>query len=84
MKKSSSILKNLFMVLSSNVLLLSLGIAMSLLLPIILSVDEYGYWQIYLYYSGFVGMFMLGFNDGMNLRYAGKSYNELDKELFQY
>lgn len=86
MKKifSSSFFKNISMVFSSNIILLISGMLTSFLIPLISSVEDYGYWQIFSYYSGFLGMFMLGFNDGMNLRYAGNKLEELDSNLFKF
>lgn len=77
------VLKNIMMVLSSNVLLLILGITISFILPLFFSIEEYAYWQLYLYYSGFVGVFVLGFNDGFNLRYAGNKIETLNGNLFK-
>lgn len=42
-----------------------------------MSVSGFAYWQQYVLYSGFVGIFALGFNDGIYLLYGGYSYNEL-------
>jgi len=47
-----------------------------------MGVEEYGYWQLYLFYSAYVGFLHFGWNDGIYLRYGGTEYKELDKELF--
>ncbi len=47
-----------------------LGILKSIVLPMILSVSEFGYWQIYLLYVGYLGVLSLGFNDGLLLKYG--------------
>ncbi|MGM7702961.1 lipopolysaccharide biosynthesis protein [Pseudalkalibacillus sp. Hm43] len=75
--------KDFIRVLFSNGLGLLLGMVITFLLPIKLSVEEYGYWQLYFFYSGYVGLFMIGFADGIHLRYAGIDYNALDKGLFR-
>lgn len=75
--------KNILMVLSSNLIVLGLGVVISFALPLYLSIESYGYWQLYNYYQGFVGLFMFGFSDGMNLRYAGNSLKDLNLSLFQ-
>jgi O-antigen/teichoic acid export membrane protein len=49
----------------------------SLILPAFFSVESYGYWQIYLFYSTYVGIFAFGFSDGIYLRYGDKNYTEL-------
>ena len=75
--------KNILMVLSSNLIVLGLGVVISFALPLYLSIESYGYWQLYNYYQGFVGLFMFGFSDGMNLRYTGNSLKDLNLSLFQ-
>ena len=75
--------KNILMVLSSNLIVLGLGVVISFALPLYLSIESYGYWQLYNYYLGFVGLFLYGFSDGMNLRFAGNSLKDLNSSLFQ-
>ncbi|MEQ9763810.1 oligosaccharide flippase family protein [Streptococcus sp. ZJ151] len=81
--KNSSFFKNIFLVMFSNISLMFLGIVMSFALPLFLSVENYGYWQIFLYYTSYLGMFLFGFNDGMNLRFAGIAIHKLDRKLFK-
>ena len=69
--------KNIKYVLLSQILVFVLGIFKSLVLPKYLGVEGFGYWQIYLLYLSYVGMFALGFNDGIYLRYGSYQYNEL-------
>jgi len=71
------ILKNLKFVGSAQLFILIFGFIRSLLIPMFLSVEDFGYWQIYLFYSSYVGVFALGFNDGIYLRYGGVQYKEL-------
>ena len=71
------IFNNVLIVLGAQLLILIISITRSLLLPSFLSLESYGYWQIYLFYSAYVGVFALGFNDGIYLRYGDKDYNEL-------
>lgn len=68
---------NLLFVSGSQLLVLIISVIRSLILPLFLTVDSYGYWQIYLFYSAYVGVFALGFNDGIYLRYGNKDYYEL-------
>lgn len=53
-----------------------------LVIPKLIGVEEYGYWQLYILYTSYVGFLHFGWNDGIYLRYGGKDYNELDKKLF--
>jgi len=67
-------------VFASNLAVIVAGIVISLLLPkIIGSVTEYGYWQLYFFYTGYYGLFLFGLNDGMNLLLAGKKFTHRDQ-----
>ena len=61
----------------SQLVVLIFGIVRALVVPLILDVSGFGYWQIYLLYAGFVGIFSLGFNDGVYLRYGDLSKEQL-------
>ena len=39
--------------------------------------EEFGYWQIYLFYLGYLNLFGLGLNDGIGLFYGGYEYERL-------
>lgn len=72
-----SVLKNVLYVLGAQLVILIISVIRSFLLPAFLNVESYGYWQVYLFYSTYVGILAFGFNDGLYLRYGDKSYNEL-------
>lgn len=76
-----TIIKNLSYSLSSNLISLIISTLVILIVPKIIGVIEYGYWQLYLFYASYVGFFHFGWVDGIYLRYAGKEYDELDKNL---
>ena len=46
-----------------------------------LSVADYGYWQTFLLYAGYVGILYLGFVDGILVRWAGKDITEIGNEI---
>ncbi|MCP2037707.1 hypothetical protein [Chryseobacterium sp. HSC-36S06] len=48
-----------------------------------MTVESFGYWQLFLFYSSFVGFFHLGLNDGIYLRYGGKNYSKINKSLLK-
>lgn len=58
---------------------LLLSLFMSFIVPKLLGVEEYGYWQLFIFYSGYAGFFMLGVNDGVYLVNGGKPFGEVDK-----
>ena len=67
---------SLFVLTAQSIVLISGGIR-SLLLPVFLSVENYGFWQAYLFYTAYVTVFTLGFSDGVYLRYGDLNYDDL-------
>lgn len=57
---------------------LLISIATSLLVPKILGLDQFGYWQLFVFYSTYVGIAHLGLNDGMYLLLGGQHRGEVD------
>lgn len=51
----------------------------TLLLPKALGVEPYGYWQLFLFYSSYVGFFQFGLNDGIYLLLGGQTRAEVNK-----
>lgn len=51
------------------------------MLPLILSVVDYGNYRQYILYMSFTYIFNAGFNDGIYIKYGGKEENELDKRV---
>lgn len=80
--KAINFIKNFSLALTSNLVSLLVSTLVVLVVPKLIGVEEYGYWQLYLFYSSYVGFLHFGWNDGIYLRYGGKEYNELDKGLF--
>ena len=79
--KSKDILKKLNFTIITNIFsLLSTGI-ITLIVPKVFNQVEYGYWQLYIFYSSYVGFFHLGLQDGIYLRYGGQYYQKLDKHI---
>lgn len=76
MSRFSSKVKGIFRVSSSNLVSLGLSMMTSFVLPLFISVEQYGYWQLFVLYTGYVGFFVLGFNDGVQLNYATESYDK--------
>lgn len=56
-----------------------LSVLTSLLVPKVLGVEEFGYWQLFLFYSSYTGFFSLGISDGMYLIEGGKTRDCIDK-----
>lgn len=77
-----SFIKNFSYSFLSNIVSVFINIVVLLILPKVLSLDNYGYYQLYMFYSGYTGFFHLGWCDGIYLRYGGKNYSQLDNPLF--
>lgn len=77
------VLKNISYTLSSNLLTLLVSVIVTLLLPKVLGVTSYSYYQLYLFYVSYIGFLHLGWCDGIYLRYGGYEYNQLDKSIFR-
>lgn len=75
-------IKNFSYTVSSNLLSLLISTLVIILIPKLIGVENYGHWQLYLFYSSYVGFLHFGWNDGIYLRYGGKEYKELNKRLF--
>lgn len=70
--------KNLMAAFIAQGVSLMMSVLMSLVVPKFLGVIEYSYWQLFIFYVGYVGFFHFGFNDGLYLRLGGKEYKSLD------
>lgn len=76
------VLKNFSYTIFSNLLSLVVSTLVVLIVPKLIGIDDYGYWQVYLFYTTYVGLFHLGWFDGIYLRYGGAHYSELNKTIF--
>lgn len=57
-----------------------LSILQTLLIPKLLGMDQYGYWQLFIFYCSYVGFAPLGLNDGVYLIYGGITRDKIDKQ----
>ena len=75
-----AIFNNLIVALIAQGISLILSFLISFILPKILSVEQFSYWQLFMFYISYVGFFHFGINDGVYLRYGGLKIKELNKE----
>lgn len=80
--RSKKILTNSSYAIASNLLSMLISAIVVLVLPKIIGVESYGYWQLYLFYVSYVGFFHLGWIDGIYLKYGGQYYEELEQSKF--
>lgn len=76
-------LKNVFIVILSNVLRLAASILIGFVLPELLGIVEYGYYKTFFLYSTYIALTNVGFADGIYLKFGGKSISELNKSDFR-
>jgi O-antigen/teichoic acid export membrane protein len=73
--------KDILVYASGNGLLLIFVFIQALIIPKYLSMEGYGYWQLFNLYSTYVGILHLGFLDGLMVRWAGKDLNQIGGEI---
>ncbi len=76
------VFKNLSYTLSSNLLSFFISTLVVIIVPKLIGIEEYGYWQLYIFYSSYVGFLQFGWTDGIYLRYGGEQYKNLNFKLF--
>lgn len=67
----------LFAFLAQGISLL-VSCATNLVLPKVMTVSDFSYWQLFIFYSNYIPCLALGLNDGVYLRYGGMKLSELN------
>lgn len=73
------VVKNSFYASGVQVATMLFGLLKTFMIPKMLGVVGFGWWQYYLLWVGYVGLFALGFNDGFYLKYGSYDYGDLPK-----
>ena len=81
--KFKTALKNIMYASIANGISLMISLLLTLLIPKLFSVRQYGYWQLYTLYISFVGFFHLGIVNGIYLEYGGVEYGKLPRDEFR-
>lgn len=76
-------IKNILKVLMSNAFLAVMGIGISFLFPVILSKNDYAYYQKYALYITYLNICHLGIPSGMYLNYAGKKKENINRSIYK-
>ena len=71
--------KNLIFAFSAQGISLVFSILMSLIVPKMLGVEQFSYWQLFIFYGNYVGFFHFGLSDGIYLRYGGTNIENFNK-----
>lgn len=70
--------KNLQYAFMAQFISVFFSLIMYLIVPKIIGITNYAYWQLFIFYSNYAGFFHLGLVDGIYLKIGGKEYNELN------
>lgn len=75
-----SILENISVAFAAQGVSMLASVVMSLLVPKVLGVTNYGYWQLFVFYTSYSGFFHLGLNDGVYLLAGGTPRDKINKK----
>ena len=75
-------IKNIIIVAISNLISLAAGVLTGFLLPKIMDKVDYSSYKTFTLYTSYIGFLHFGICDGIYLKYAGSTYDELDKSKF--
>lgn len=76
------VIKNFSYTLLSNIISLLISALITFIVPKVLGIEMYSYFQLYLFYVNYTGFLHFGWADGVYLRYGGSYYEKLDKPKF--
>lgn len=80
---NKKIAKNLVVSVLSQAISVLVSFVLGFIVPKFIDEYQYSYWQIYVLYVGYAGVFHFGLLDGLVLRYSQYDYDELDKTKFR-
>lgn len=69
--------KDIYKVFSSNLMKMMVTFITAFIVPMVLSINSYGYLKTYQFYASYIGIMHLGFCDGVYLYYGGKNEKDL-------
>lgn len=82
MSRPVRLVRNISYSVAANLISSLVGVAVILLVPKLIGVEAYGYFQLFLFFIGYVGFFHFGWADGIILRYAGEHWDQLNRARF--
>lgn len=72
---------NLIMAFLAQAVSLSSSVLVSFVVPKLIGIKEFSYWQMFIFYVTYINLSRLGIIDGLYLRLGGKNRDELDIRL---
>lgn len=64
----------------SQIISLLSSLVLTLIVPKFLSIESYSLWQLFIFYSSYIGLLLFGVSDGIYLRYGGKYLEKINKK----
>lgn len=80
-KQMRLFIKNVIFAVGANMTRIITTLILTLLLPKIMSVESYSYWQLYHFYATYLVYSTLGWTEGLYMKYGGTDYQGLNKKL---
>ena len=75
--------KGVLIVLCANLINMFISLITNFILPRYLNIENYAIIKTFQLYVSYIGLFHMGYSDGVYLKYGGKFINEIDKEKIQ-
>lgn len=80
---NKGLVKNIINLMISNLISLMISVLSSFITPVILGHDGYGYYKIFSLYTTYVPLLHIGFIDGILIRNAGKTIEDISFKKFR-
>lgn len=80
--KIKKFLKNISYSFIANIISMIISVISVVFLPKFMNLEDYGVWQLYLFYAAYLNYFHFGWLDGICLKYGGYYFEKLDKVKF--
>ena len=75
-----SLVRNSITAFLAQTVSIGLSVVTTIVVPKVLGVSEFGYWQLFIFYVSYAGFFHLGLSDGVYLLNGGLSRESIDRK----
>lgn len=82
--KVNKILKSISVAVLAQIISLCISLFMSFYVSKFMTIEGFGYYQLFLFYSTYVGIFQFGASEGIYLLNGGKDYSEVNKKQINH
>lgn len=79
--ESSAVASDIVTMSTGTILAGIFNVALVFTVPKLISIENYGYWRLFLLYASYAGILHLGMVDGALLRWAGRPLAEIQEEI---